>query len=225
MHYSISLCLSHSPFAEVTEPELLKKALENALHVFDRASERGFSMSDLDIGSGFPVRSRLFDINNPSTPSSGTLFEDVAASLLQHVDSMFPASVRIIADATHFLSWSARTFVLNVVGKRRAIADADDVAYYVKHPLHSVTDDLYRRSNPQPLMISTVPHHIEQQSSTDSSSRKRKASTLHAVDHSGSFATTSVELPDLDIGDWIYVPNVGSLGADAADIAIKYIAT
>ncbi|KAI9244559.1 pyridoxal-dependent decarboxylase [Phascolomyces articulosus] len=96
-------------------------AVVRARHVFDRAETFGYQLSLLDVGGGF----------NDSSVVEGTTFEKVAAVLGPTVDELFPSKdVRVIAEpGRYFVGGPAYTFCFGIIGRRVEESNDHQKAY------------------------------------------------------------------------------------------------
>jgi len=83
-------------------------ALKDSKHVFEVAKTYGYNFTTLDIGGGFPG-------SLDAKPS----FTDIADSIKDLIDNLFPKEIKIIAEPGRFFAAGCYTLVSNIFGKRK----------------------------------------------------------------------------------------------------------
>ncbi|RHY22706.1 hypothetical protein DYB32_009424 [Aphanomyces invadans] len=190
-------------------------AVVRAKKVFDIGASLGFNFELLDIGGGFPG-----DANAPIA------FEDIAATLSTALSTHFPQSsgVKIISEPGRFFAATSHTLAVNVIGRKlapnslaapashssaakaalghRALHAGSDPYY-----MYFVNDGLYGSFNCllyDHAAVHPVALGAELESATYSSSIW--GPTCDGLD----CIAKDIDMPVLDIGQWIYFANMGA---------------
>lgn len=184
-------------------------AIQQARNVFDKATEIGFNMRILDIGGGFPGQR-----------NTNETFKNICHVINTCLEKHFPPEegVRIIAEPGRYFVASSGTVAVNVISKRvvfkrlsknkdgKQIAEADGedgiakIMYYVNDGIFgsflckSIVSEKYEPK----VLVSTdnVPVY-------DSVIWGPTCAACDVI-------SESVQLPMLDVGDWIYFHNMGA---------------
>lgn len=210
-------CLSASAFVE---------AVELAYETFRTAEALGFSMTLLDIGGGFPG----FDGAGPS-------FADIAASLREVLDELFPeeCGVRIIAEPGRFFTAASHTLATCVYARRDIVLEAEEPAHEHHkdaaappspavvegaaaneddelHHLYYISDGVYGSFNCLVFDHACVMPRLV---------RPRKgplyrANVFGPTCDSFDLVAKDVMLPKMEIGDWLYFENMGAYTISAS---------
>lgn len=171
-------------------------ALKNARTVFDLAEQEGYKLTLLDIGGGFPG-------SNDDKPS----FIDIADAIRGLMDKLFP-NVRIIAEPGRYFASASHVMVCNIFSKRQNKVEEGKEKEQAKF-LYYVNDGLYGSFNClyfDHAQISIRPI----MTSSNSSKEKHLCTIFGPTCDSLDKIAEKIYLPELEIGDWIYVPNFGA---------------
>ncbi|MBN2243831.1 MAG: type III PLP-dependent enzyme [Acidobacteria bacterium] len=170
--------------SQCTNFENYVQALSTSAAVMQEADARGFRLSLLDIGGGFPVR------YDPHVRPFGEL----ARILNKELDRLFPESMEILAEPGRFMVGSAATLVAEVIGKSERDGKR---CYYINDGIyHTYSGILFDhcqypvkafRKGPQSLSAVFGP-------------------TCDALDT----ISQAERLPDLELGDLVYSENIGA---------------
>jgi ornithine decarboxylase len=179
--------LSFHVGSQCTNPENYVQALHLSAGIFAEARSRGFDLKLLDIGGGFPAH---YDDTVPA-------FRNLARKISAELDRLFPAPIEVLAEPGRFLVASAATALAKIVGKA---VRGGKLCYYlddgVYHTFSGVIFDhcqyhlkSFKRG---PLQICSV-----------------FGPTCDALDT----ISLAEQLPDLEIGDYLYSENIGAYSA------------
>uniref|UniRef100_A0A8C6T1Q0 ornithine decarboxylase n=1 Tax=Neogobius melanostomus TaxID=47308 RepID=A0A8C6T1Q0_9GOBI len=168
-------------------------AIEEAHHVFEQARLIGFHLDLLDIGGGF----------------SGHGLEMMSKAINEALDEFFPADsgVRVIAEPGRYFVDSAFTLALNVFARKKVwnmLMSADGngldtmIMYYVTSGIYSAFIEV--KIYPDTL-FSLRPHRVI---------KPRYQSVIWGPTCDSADRIMDVWMPELNIGDWILVDNVGA---------------
>jgi len=183
-------------------------AVKRADHVFKLAADMGLPMDLLDLGGGFP-----------GTDTANLSFGQIAAALRPILASAFPASrgVRIIAEPGRYMSASAFTLAVNVIGKKVV---ADPGAAGRSRTMYYINDGVYGSFN-----CNLYDHHVVREVEVAPTSQAFGRSFADADAHTGARHPASiwgptcdgldcvaqdVALPDIEVGQWLYFRDMGA---------------
>jgi ornithine decarboxylase len=159
-------------------------ALEASAQIFKEVRQRGHKLRLLNIGGGFPV------------PYDGAVppFEAMAQKLRKEIDRLFPKSVEIVAEPGRFIVATAATLLVSVVGK--SFRD-DKWVYYVDDGVYGTLSG---------VIFDHIPYHFNAFKRGDRKISAVVGPTCDALDT----VSTAEMLPELNIGDLLYVNNCGA---------------
>jgi ornithine decarboxylase len=176
--------LSFHVGSQCTNFDNYMQALAIAAEVFEEAASRGFRMTLVDIGGGFPAP---YDENVEPLKA-------LARRLNADIDRLFPADIEILAEPGRFLVATAATLVASVIGK--AVRDGK-TCYYVD-------DGIYGTYSGALFDHCHYPVKAFRKGATQIAAVF--GPTCDALDTIGF----SEELPELDLGDLVYSENIGA---------------
>jgi ornithine decarboxylase len=177
--------------SQCTNIENYQRAFEAAGHIMREAKSKGVPFKIVDIGGGMPIKH--FD-NDTYT------LETFASQMRRELDRIFPKDIDIIAEPGRALCGPAGMLITRVVG--RAIRNNKNYYY--------LDDGVYGDFSGQ------VFDHCKYQFKT--LKRGQKFASILAGPTCDSFDTISMseDLPELDVGDVVYVPNIGAYSCASA---------
>jgi len=162
-------------------------ALGMAASVFAEAKGRGIELKLLDIGGGFPAH---YDDTVPA-------FKTVAKVISEEVDRLFPPSVEIVAEPGRFLVASAATAVLQIIGKT---VRSGKLCYYVD-------DGVYH------TFSGVIFDHCHYPLKSFKNAPTQLCSVFGPTCDALDTISLAEQLPDMDLGDLVYAPNIGAYSA------------
>jgi ornithine decarboxylase len=177
--------------SQCTNIENYERAFESAGLIMKAARNKGLPFKVVDIGGGFPIRHFESDSHTVAT---------FARLMRRELDRIFPKDVEIIAEPGRALSGPAGMLITRVVG--RAIRNNKNYYY--------LDDGVYGDFSGQ------VFDHCKYDFKT--LKRGQKFTSILAGPTCDSFDTISMseELPELDVGDVVYVPSIGAYSCASA---------
>uniref|UniRef100_M4B3H0 ornithine decarboxylase n=1 Tax=Hyaloperonospora arabidopsidis (strain Emoy2) TaxID=559515 RepID=M4B3H0_HYAAE len=193
--------------------EAYANAVARARKVFDIGHSLGFHFELLDIGGGFP-----------GTDNGPIRFEDCARELKKSLARHFPheSGVRVISEPGRFFAASTHTLAVNVVGRKvapildvpgqppvlvsAASAGADQVPNY----MYFVNDGLYASFNCMVYDHPSIQPVIMSDAASLQATPMYKASLWGPTCDGMDCIMKEVELPLLDVGQWIVFPSMGA---------------
>jgi len=181
-------CMSTSSFIS---------AIGNARKVFEQAQTFGFNMSILDLGGGWP-----------GTDDDGITFSAIANAIRPVIDDLFPAEINVIAEPGRYFVAESHTLVVNVFGKRSFEDQQGN-----KRFLYYVNDGVYQSFNciffdhaaPKPLVFSPAGRR-----------ELYKSTVFGPTCDSLDCIAKDFELPELEVGEWLYFKSMGAYTVAAA---------
>jgi ornithine decarboxylase len=179
--------------SQCTNIENYDRAFEAAAQIMRGARERGIPFKVVDIGGGFPIQHFKTDTHTVET---------FARHMRKELDRLFPKDIDIIAEPGRALVGPAGTLITRVVG--RAIRNNKNYYY--------LDDGVYGDFSGQ------VFDHCKYE--FYALKRGQKFASILAGPTCDSFDTISMseELPELDVGDVVYVPSIGAYSCASAVI-------
>jgi ornithine decarboxylase len=177
--------------SQCTRAENYIEALEMAAIIVRDSRLKQIPIDILDIGGGFPIRH--FD-NEPDP------FDATAAVVTREIDRLFDTNVRIIAEPGRFMVGPAATLLLGVIGK--AIRE-NKHWYYLDDGVYGSLSGL-------------VFDHAKYQFKVLRDGRTQLSTLAGPTCDSFDIITRGEELPELEIGDIVYVENAGAYSVASA---------
>tara|TARA_R110000868_G_scaffold82597_3_gene233157 strand:+ start:10883 stop:12082 length:1200 start_codon:yes stop_codon:yes gene_type:complete len=168
-------------------------ALEEVKKVFIIAGENGFAFNLVDIGGGFPGYDKEGEVT----------FEEMAEQINKGIDDFFPEEgIEFIAEPGRYFVCSSHTLVTNIIGKKKL---GDKFTYYLNDGIYGSFNCVYF-DNAKPVIMPYNERDGKQYESTVF------GPTCDSID----IISESCQLPDLAIGEWVYVENFGAYTSAAA---------
>lgn len=182
---------------------LFYDAVKLSRKVFDEGKEVGYHFSMLDVGGGFP-----------GDDSAKITFEEAAEKLKEGFNSFFPpeSNVKIIAEPGRYFVASAFTNVCNVTSVRkveqsRDTGTEDSFMYYVNDGVYgSFNCVIFDHQYPTAYALNASKH----------GEQLFRSSVWGPTCDSLDCITKSTFLPRMNIGDWMYFPDMGAYTIAAA---------
>ncbi|XP_013392112.1 antizyme inhibitor 2 [Lingula anatina] len=169
--------------------------------IFDEAKSMDYNLNLLDIGGGFAGYAVE---NNPT-------FSDAAKVINMALDEYFPKeeNFEVIAEPGVYYVQSAFTLALRVIGKRvlrsatSAKVSEQSYFYYVNDGIHGSFCII--KSFMADKLVGNF-HVLKDDVQMPVYQSTLWGPTLNPDD----LLAQNIQLPELDIGDWLYVPNMGA---------------
>lgn len=159
--------------------------------LFAESERKGLPLLTLDIGGGFPIKQRL---------GEGLTVQAFGAKMRHDLDRLFPSHVDIIAEPGRGLVGQAGTLITRVVG--RAIRNNLNYYYLDDGVYGDFSGIVFDHSQYEFKALKRTPKFL----------------SVLAGPTCDSFDTIArgVELPELEVGDLVYVPNIGAYSCASA---------
>jgi len=177
--------------SQCTRAENYIEALEMAAIIVRDSRLKQIPLQILDIGGGFPIRHFDWDTDP---------FDATAAVIAQEIDRLFDSNVRIIAEPGRFLAGPAATLLLRVIGK--AIRE-NKHWYYLDDGVYGSLSGL-------------VFDHAKYQFKVLRDGKTQLSTLAGPTCDSFDIITRGEDLPELEIGDIVYVDNIGAYSLASA---------
>jgi len=195
------------------DPTAYSDAVEVARKVFDQGNEFGFKMDFLDLGGGYPGLDGV----------DGAPFDKVAAALRPALDKFFPSpDIKIIAEPGRYVSAAAFTLAVNVLARRTIPPQNDNdkpsYMYYVSDGVYgSFNCILFDHAKVFPKVLRKGgKNHLNNKLSNGLEGPKFECSIWGPTCDSMDCISRKEELPELEVGDWLYFENMGAYTLAAA---------
>jgi ornithine decarboxylase len=170
--------------SQCTNFENYVQAVSTSASIMEEAESRGFHLSLLDIGGGFPVR------YDPHVRP----FRELANILNKELDRLFPKSMEILAEPGRFMVGSAATLVAEVIGKSTRDGKR---CYYINDGIyHTYSGILFDHCQYPIKAFRKGPRSIS----------AVFGPTCDALDT----ISQAEDLPELEQGDLVYSENIGA---------------
>ncbi len=170
--------------SQCTNFENFVQALNMAAAVMQEARSRGHEIRILDIGGGFPV-----PYDRHVKP-----FGELARKIRAEIARLFPKNIEILAEPGRFLVATAATAVARVIGK--AVRDGK-ICYYID-------DSVYH------TFSGIIFDHCHYRLAAFKRGKPEICSVFGQTCDGLDTISHSEELPELEIGDLVYAPNIGA---------------
>ena len=161
------------------------EALETAAIILHDARLKQLPLELLDIGGGFPIRH--FDAEED-------LFDTMAPMVAKEIDRLIDPNIRVIAEPGRFLVGPAGILIMCVVGK--AIRE-NKHWYYLDDGVYGSLSGL-------------IFDHCKYQYKVAADGRTQLSTLAGPTCDSLDIISRGEELPELEIGDMVYVENIGA---------------
>ena len=170
-------------------------SIRDSRDVFDIAERVGYSFDVLDIGGGFPS-------HDPDA------FERIAEEVNRGIDEFFPSDdITIIAEPGRYVVGSSHTLVANIIGKKESVA-ADGTKkrkYYLNDGVYGSFNCIFF-DHAQPKIH---PYNERDGILYESKVFGPTCDSIDTISH-------ACYLPDLAVGEWVFVENFGAYTIAAA---------
>jgi len=168
------------------------QALELAAGIFSEAAEEGLRLQMVDIGGGFPIQHFDNEI--------GINFERMAVQIRQQIRSLFSKDVRFIAEPGRFLVGPAGILATQVIGR----------TFRNNKNFYYLNDGIYQDFS------GMVFDHCRYEFKTLRRGQKFLSTLAGPTCDSFDTLSTAAEIPELYVGDVVYVKNIGAYSCASA---------
>ncbi len=168
------------------------QALEMSAAIFREAKQNGIKLNILDIGGGFPIKH--FDKDNHID------FQTLASKIRKELKRIFDKDVKFIAEPGRFFAGPAGLLITRVVGR----TFRNNKNYYY------LDDGIYQDFS------GIVFDHCKYQFNAIKRGHKYLSTLAGPTCDSFDTISQSEELPELDVGDIVYVKSIGAYSCASA---------
>lgn len=176
--------LSFHVGSQCTNFQNFVQALDISAAVMRESKSRGHELKILDIGGGFPAA-----YNKHVKP-----FSALARKINAEIDRLFPRDIQILAEPGRFLVATAATSLARIIG--RAVRDGK--------PCYFIDDGVYNTFSG--IIFDHCQYHLRAFKKGKTEICAVFGQTCDALDT----ISLSEELPELEIEDLVYSPNIGA---------------
>lgn len=178
--------------SQCTNVDNYLSAFETTAAIFRDAAKEGLKLDVVDIGGGFPIRHFENDTH--------VTFETMARPIRSELKRLFDKSVRVMAEPGRFFAGPAGTLVTSVVGR----TFRNNKNYYY------MDDGIYQDFS------GIVFDHAKYEFRSLRRGQKFLSTLAGPTCDSFDVISLSEELPELDVGNVIYVKNIGAYSTASA---------
>ena len=178
--------------SQCTNVENYMQALDVSAAIFNQAEKIGLKLDTLDIGGGFPIRH--FDDDNHIT------FKEMARHLRKKMRRLFGKETKFIAEPGRFFAGPSGTLIAQVVGR----TFRNNRNYYY------LNDGVYGDFS------GIVFDHCRYEFKTLRRGQKFLSTLAGPTCDSFDTISLNVDLPELDVGNVVYVKNIGAYSCASA---------
>lgn len=182
------------------DPNAYIGAIKNARKVFDQASRLGFEMKLLDLGGGLPGSEPKIDANGKAAYLS---FEEICSHIRPLLDELFE-SATIIAEPGRFFAESTYSLAFNVHGAREVNHEDgnQERQYYVSDGLYGCFNCvMYDHAHPELHLL---------EPDGEATINLKNTTIWGPTCDSADVLLRQRPYPELEIGDWLFVPLFGA---------------
>jgi ornithine decarboxylase len=160
------------------------QALQLSSSIMKESATRGYRIKILDIGGGFPVKYN----------SKAKSFKVLARKLNTEIDRLFPRDIEILAEPGRFMVANAATLVTKIIGK--AVRDGKTCYYLDDGVYHTFSGIVF--------------DHCTYPLRAFKDGEKKVCAVFGPTCDAFDTISVAEELPDLEIGDYLYAENIGA---------------
>ncbi len=177
--------------SQCTNFQNYQRAFEATASILREAADEGLKLSMVDIGGGFPIR---------HFKAETVTLETFAAQMRRELNRLFPKEIALIAEPGRALCGPAGMLITRVAG--RSIRNNKNYYY--------LDDGVYGDFS------GMVFDHCKYEFRTLKKTEKFLSILAGPTCDSFDTIALSVELPELEVGDVVYVPNIGAYSCASA---------
>jgi ornithine decarboxylase len=199
-----------------SDVESFYSAIKTTREAYDIAAKQDIKINIIDIGGGFP------GINKPDCIT----FENIALRVNEAINDFFSpdstnTDVTFIAEPGRYFAEGTHTLILNVIGKKREIyfnteksENEEVIVYYLNDGIYGSFNCIY------------FDHHSPKILPFNEKNEKlHKSKIFGPTCDSIDLIKEEIMLPELAIGEWVYVENFGAYTTAASSSFNGFITT
>jgi diaminopimelate decarboxylase len=177
-------------------PNIFYEAIKTCREATDMACTLGITIQVIDIGGGFPGVEK------------SARFEDIADNINKAIDDFYideieNKTIQFISEPGRYFAQKTHTLVLNVIGKKKVIENNEEIiVYYLNDGIYGSFNCIYFDYS-QPTILPF----------NERDGQLCKSRIFGPTCDSIDLIANEVMLPELAIGEWVYVENFGAYTA------------
>ena len=154
----------------------------------DIALTHGINIKIIDIGGGFPSADNI-------------IFEDIAKTINDAIITFFyDQDIQFIAEPGRYFAESTHTLVLNIIGKKKVQDENGElIIYYLNDGIYGSFNCIYF-DHAEPIILPF----------NERDGKLHKSRLFGPTCDSIDLIAEEIELPELAIGEWVYIENFGA---------------
>lgn len=188
--------------SDCSDPNQYYEAIKLARDVFTIGEKHGFAMNILDIGGGFPGK---------HGDENTKLFENICENIKKGLTEFFNGypDLKVIAEPGRYFVQASHTLVLNVIGKNCRLnkeTGEQEFIYYMNDGVYGSFNCIFF-DHQKPEILPYNERNRE---------KKYKSIIFGRTCDSIDQITDNIQLPQLEIDDYCFVPDFGAYTVAAA---------
>jgi ornithine decarboxylase len=173
------------------------KAVKAAREVFNMGSKQGYKFNILDLGGGFP-----------GTESVSPSFTEIANAIRDLINELFPEEVSVIAEPGRYFACGSQILACNVFAKRvQTDGDFKKILYYINDGVYGSFNCIFFDHVKD---IGLIPLKKKEDS------KLVKSTVFGPTCDSLDKIVDNVMMPELEVGEWVYVRQFGAYTTSAS---------
>lgn len=183
-------------------------AIQDIRTAYDKALTHNLHPTIINIGGGFQGKIK----NTSNSKPEEFLFIDIARRIREAQFDFFQKEIEsnritFIAEPGRYFAETSHTLALNVIGKKHIMPDTDTDTNTEERFIYYLNDGIYGSFNCI-IFDNSIPTIVPLHNKKDSTLFKSKlfGPTCDSVD----LISENILLPELNIGEWVYVENFGA---------------
>ena len=174
------------------------ETIKECRSIFDIATkEYHYGISLLDIGGGFPIIKDDFQKYR---------FEKMAAKINETIKQEF-SNITVIAEPGRYMVGNSHQLFMRIIGKKESITNEEKIEYTANDSVYSTLNNTIFDN--EIISISVTRDISPEEDLYDSDIWGHTCDSMDIL-------VKSIQIPELDIDDWIYANNVGAYTISSA---------
>jgi ornithine decarboxylase len=195
-----------------SDVESFYSAIKTTREAYDIAEKQDIKINIIDIGGGFPGINKVDCVT----------FENIALRVNEAINDFFPNDiVTFIAEPGRYFAEGTHTLILNVIGKKRELYFNTDKNENEEVIVYYLNDGIYGSFN----CIYFDHHSPKILPFNEKNEKLHKSKIFGPTCDSIDLIKEEIMLPELAIGEWVYVENFGAYTTAASSSFNGFITT